>query len=88
MRPVIIFKKFGKLSFLGIPSTTQNHIASSPDWYVYFRFQNVDEYAAINQVETMSVFRLCRKMGQLDDEDIRKIQNGFWNLYGIKMPPH
>ena len=87
VRPVIIFKKFGKLSFVGIPSTTQNHLARSPDWYVHFRFKNIDEYAAINQLETISVFRLYRKMGELDDGDIQKIQNGFWNLYGTKKCP-
>ena len=72
---------------VGIPSTTQNHLARSPDWYVHFRFKNIDEYAAINQLETISVFRLYRKMGELDDGDIQKIQNGFWNLYGTKKCP-
>ena len=85
MRPVIVFKKFGKLSFTGIPTTTQNHMKRSPDWYVHFRLRGVDEYAAINQMGTISVFRLYRKIGQLDDEDARRITEGFINLY-IKCP--
>lgn len=87
IRPVIIFKKFGKLSFMGIPTTTQNHTNRTPDWYVHFKLKDVDEYAAINQIGVTSAFRLYRKMGELDAEDIKKILTGFWNLYGTKMPP-
>ena len=87
LRPVIVFKKFSKLSFTGIPTTTQNHTKRSPDWYVHFRLKGVDEYAAINQIETISSYRLYRKIGELDDEDIRRIRTGLYNLYKIKMPP-
>ena len=35
-RPVIILKKFGRLGFLGIPTTTQHRVGT---WYVPFRAQ-------------------------------------------------
>ena len=85
-RPVVVFKKFSKYGFVGIPLTTQNHTEEAPDWYVYFRFKNRDEFAALNQIETISVYRLYRKIGELDDEDIRRIREGFIKLY-IKNAP-
>ena len=85
-RPVSVYHKFSKYGFMGIPSTTKNHIAVAPDWYVNFKFKGNDEYAALHQLERVSVFRLCRKMGELDDVDIAKIKAGFAKLY-IKNAP-
>lgn len=39
-RPIIILRKFSKLSFFGIPLTSKSHDGS---WYVYFRFQGKDQ---------------------------------------------
>lgn len=86
VRPVVIFKKFSQYGFLGIPLTTQNHLERAPDWYVYFKFQNRNEYAALNQIETISSYRLCRLMGTLDDTDKRRILDGFVRLYYKKIP--
>lgn len=80
-RPVIIFKKFNRFSFVSIPLTTKDHSKKFPDWCLHFNFQGKNEYAMINQIENTSVYRLYRKMGQLDDLDIRKIQNAFSKVY-------
>ena len=85
-RPVIILKKVNRFSFAAIPLTTKDHTDKFPDWYIYFRFQGKDEYAMINQIENMSVFRLCRKMGQIDDLDIERIKTAFKKVY-IKNTP-
>src|SRR3989344_2046680 len=46
-RPIVILKKFGKVSFLGIPTTTKKQKGS---WYVGFKHKGVDEVAMLNQV--------------------------------------
>ena len=80
-RPVIVFKKLDRFSFTAIPLTTKDHTAKYPDKYVHFAFKNKNEFAALHQLENISVFRLQRKIGQLDDEDILKIVNGVKKLY-------
>lgn len=85
-RPVIIYHKFSKYGFMGIPLTTKNHIATAPDWYVHFRFRGNDQFAALQQLERISAFRLCRKIGELDDTDVLRIKDGFAKLY-VKNTP-
>ena len=80
-RPVIIFKKLDRFSFTAIPLTTKDHTKKYPDRYVHFIFKNKDEYAAVHQLENVSVYRLQRKMGHLDDEDIYKIINRVKKFY-------
>ena len=75
-RPVIIFKKFNRFSLVAIPLTTKNHVDKYPDRYIYFKFKDKEEYAAIHQIKNISAFRLQRKIGQLDDGDIKKIVEG------------
>ena len=86
MRPVIVYHKFSRFGFMGIPLTSQDHTAEAPDWYIKFRFKEKDQFAAMHQLERISTFRLCRKMGELDDEDIKKIVAGFAKLYIKKYP--
>ena len=86
MRPVIIFKKFNRVFFTGIPLTTKDHTNEFPDWYVHFTFKGKDEYAGIHQIRNHSAYRLYRKIGELDDVDKAKIYERFLELYK-KMPP-
>lgn len=76
-RPVIIFRKLDRYSFLAIPLTSKEHNGS---WYVPFEFDNRSEVAVISQIEYMSVYRLYRKMGQLSNADFQKIYDGFLDL--------
>ncbi len=85
-RPIVVYRKLSEYGFVGIPLTTQDHTETSPDWYVHFRFRGIDEYAALHQVESVSVYRLYRFVGTLDDEDIDVVKNGFRKLY-IKNTP-
>lgn len=77
-RPVLIFKKFSRFSFSGIPLTTQPHEGT---WYAHFRFQGKDEYAALMQMRPFSVLRLYRKMGDIDDVDKKTIYEAAKALY-------
>lgn len=47
-RPVLILRKLGKYSFMGIPLTSKEH---SGDWYAKFYFRHKAQYAALAQGE-------------------------------------
>lgn len=72
-RPVLVLKKLSKFGFMGIPLTSQAHEGS---WYVKFRFKGKDEYAVLAQLRNLSVKRLYRKMGEVDDTDMKRIRDG------------
>ena len=46
-RPVLVFTKFGRLSFLGIPLTTKRH---DGPWYAEYIFNGETKYAVLCQV--------------------------------------
>ncbi|MBR2543289.1 type II toxin-antitoxin system PemK/MazF family toxin [Candidatus Saccharibacteria bacterium] len=77
-RPVVIFRKLSHLGFMGIPLSTQNH---SGAWYVNFRFQNKEICAVLSQAKVFSTARLYNRLGQIAENDMLKIKNGFSNLY-------
>ena len=77
-RPVIIFKKLDRYSFMAIPVSTKQ---KSGSWYVPFIFKNKNEVAVLSQIKIMSASRLYDKMGELDDADFLKIKDGFKKLY-------
>ena len=77
-RPILIYRKLGSFQFLGIPLTSQEKNGS---WYVNFRFQGKEQYASLNQIRTESIYRLQERMGIADKSDMRKIRQGFLNLY-------
>lgn len=78
-RPVVILKKTGRYSFVGIPLSSQTWHEGT--WYTHFRFQNKEQVAVISQPRSLCVQRLYRKIGQLDDTDLMKIKEGFRQLY-------
>lgn len=77
-RPVIVFSKLSHLGFMGIPLTTQEHTGS---WYVNFRFQGKDVGAVLSQAKVFSTARLYSRLGQVAEDDMEKVRNGFCNLY-------
>lgn len=77
-RPVVILKKFGRLGFLGIPTTTRKRTGS---WYVPFMHKGIEEIAMLNQTRVLSYKRLDRKMGTLDGEDFKKIKGAYVRLF-------
>ena len=79
-RPVLVYKKLGKYTFMGIPLTSQNK-DDEADWYIKFIFQGKNEYAAICQARIMSASRLYSRVGNLTRHDYKLIQAAFSNLY-------
>ena len=77
-RPVLVFKKLSHLGFMGIPLSTQEHGGS---WYVNFRFQSKEVYAALSQAKVFSTARLYTRLGQVAEDDMEKVKAGFRNLY-------
>ena len=77
-RPVIILKKFGRLGFMVVPTTTKEREGS---WYVSFLHQGVKETAMLSQARVLSYKRLHSKMGTLDDEDFKKVKEAFSRLF-------
>ncbi len=77
-RPVLIFKKFGRYSFMGIPLTSKPHKGT---WYASFTFQGKVEYAVLSQARAISVSRLYGRIGELSDPDYDLILNKFRSLY-------
>ena len=77
-RPILIFKKLSKYSFLGIPITSQRKTGS---WYIQFSFRKKKSTAVLSQAKVMSVYRLYNRMGTLDNNDYNRIKEGFRSLY-------
>ncbi|MBU1102109.1 type II toxin-antitoxin system PemK/MazF family toxin [Patescibacteria group bacterium] len=77
-RPVVVLKKFGRISFLGIPTTTH---AREGSWYAAFKHQGIDEVAMLNQARVFSYKRLDRKMGTLDGEDFKNVKEAYARLF-------
>jgi|GluameStandDraft_1065615.scaffolds.fasta_scaffold49570_1 mRNA interferase MazF len=77
-RPVLILRKLGKYSFMGIPLTSKEHEGS---WYAMFYFRNTAQYAALAQARVVSVSRLYKKIGEADRQDIFLVRDKFRQLY-------
>ena len=70
-RPVFVYKKVGRLSFFGIPLTSQ---IKTGDWYVNFLIHGKVETAILSQMRMFSILRLSNKLGQLEPVDIERIK--------------
>ncbi len=77
-QPVLVYHKYNKYSFLGIPLTSQEHTGS---WYVPFKLQQRQNYAVLCQVRNFDAKRLHKRMGKVDENDLKRIIQGFNNLY-------
>ena len=77
-RPIIIYKKLSRYHFLAIPLTSREHEGS---WYVSFLHRGKKQIAVLSQVRVLSLKRLYRKIGQIDDADFERIKKAFRKLY-------
>jgi mRNA interferase MazF len=77
-RPVIVLKKFGRLGFLGIPTTTQHREGT---WYVSFLHKGVRETAVLSQARVFSYKRLHSKMSTLDGTDFHNVKEAYIRLF-------
>ena len=72
VRPVLIYKKFNKNVFLGIPlSTTTNR----GKYYFEFDFREDKQSVAIlSQIKLIDSKRLDRKIGKINEDDFNKLK--------------
>lgn len=73
LRPVLIFKKFSRNTFLGIPLTT-----STKNDIFHFKFiidnNNKINYASLSQIKIFDVKRLHDKLDKMSVEDFNKMK--------------
>ncbi|MBI3442584.1 MAG: type II toxin-antitoxin system PemK/MazF family toxin [Candidatus Sungbacteria bacterium] len=77
-RPVVLIKRFGRFGFLGVPTTTKE---CKGTWYVSFMHKGIRETAMLSQARVFSYKRLDRKIGTLDDEDLKKVKEAYVRLF-------
>lgn len=84
-RPVVIFYKLSRDSFLGVPLSTQKHDGT---WFVPFNFNDRDQTAFLSQIRVMAAERLTQKIGELSDSDFLAIGEKLFVLYFKKILPN
>lgn len=77
-RPVIIFRKLSHGLYFVIPTSTK---AKDGTWYVPFSHNDKNVVACLHQCRVIDYRRLSTKLGQIDTDDYKRIQNGFIKLY-------
>ncbi len=77
-RPVVVFRKLGAFTLLAIPTSTKEKEGT---WYITFRHKGINEIALLSQIRVISFKRLKEKIGQLDEQDMMRIRDGFRKLY-------
>jgi mRNA interferase MazF len=78
-RPVIVFKKMDKDSFLAIPLTTK---IKNGSWYVEIFYNGVERRAILSQARVLDGKRLTEKMGTLSNKNFRNLKKSFLDFYG------
>lgn len=77
-RPVLIFRKLSRETFLGLPLTTQKRKGT---WYVSIRQDNRAVAVILAQARVLDSKRLSSRIGSIDDEDMKKVKTGFASLF-------
>jgi mRNA interferase MazF len=77
-RPVLVFKKYDKYSFLGLPLSTKNKIGS---WYAPVYFLGIPQVVILCQSRVFDYRRLDKRMGELDALGISSVRDAFVTLH-------
>lgn len=77
-RPVLIFKKFTKNSFMGLPLTTHGKRGS---WYVEIEVKNTKQYILLNQARILDKKRLTNKISSINRAYFEKVKKRFIEFY-------
>jgi len=65
-RPVLVFRKFNKDMFWGLPLTSQ--IKEDKPFYFAFSLQSRSQTAVLSQMRVLSSKRLIRRLGKISDK--------------------
>lgn len=77
-RPVLIFRKLSKSTFMGIPTSSQDRKGS---WYVQITLGNIKSVVILSQARLLDYKRLSSKIGELDVVEMNKVKEKFRSLY-------
>ncbi len=78
---MLIFKKFNKAVFVGIPLSTTKKSGK-----YYFEFEFIDKkrsVAILSQIKLFDTKRLLNKIGMMKKEDYENIKNEVRNILGL-----
>ncbi|HCR36017.1 MAG: hypothetical protein UR33_C0009G0043 [Candidatus Woesebacteria bacterium GW2011_GWA2_33_20] len=70
-RPVLVFRKFNKGMFWGIPLTSKT---KKGRFYFSFKFKNRNSTVILSQLRVLSSKRLIRRMGKIGLKSFRNIE--------------
>jgi mRNA-degrading endonuclease toxin of MazEF toxin-antitoxin module len=80
-RPVMIFKKLAKTSFIGLPLSTKEKIGT---WYINVTHsKGIKNCINLSQIRHMDYRRLDKKIGILDASDFNLVKKSMSRLLGI-----
>lgn len=77
-RPVLIFKKYDRYSFLGLPLSTKNKIGT---WYAPISFLGIPQTVILCQSRVFDYRRLDRRMGELSTLEVSGVKKAFAALH-------
>ena len=69
-RPILIIRKYGQSSFLGIPLSTQLHQGR---WYTYIDIKKEKRCVLLSQVGSFSAKRLLSRIGKISVVDFEGV---------------
>ncbi|MDR1089039.1 MAG: type II toxin-antitoxin system PemK/MazF family toxin [Coriobacteriales bacterium] len=78
-RPILIFRKFGAETFLGLPLSTSH---KEGIFYSSFTLNGRKSSVLLSQARVLSQHRLLRNMGRITATDMKCIKQDFHNLIG------
>lgn len=84
LRPVLVYKKLTRTTFLGIPLTSKEKEGN-----YYFKFSYKDNkysYASLNQIRTFDTKRIAYKSGTIKSEDFEILKKQVEEF--VKITPH
>lgn len=77
-RPIFIFRKYDRYSFLGLPLTTKQKKGS---WYVGIHFKEVSQNIVLVQGRVFDYRRLKEKLGELSNTEVEAIHDAYFFLH-------
>jgi len=81
LRPVLILKKFGKYTFLGIPLTSKQKIGK---YYYPITFKNRENRLLFNQIRVFDIRRAKYRLAKIGNLQFNKIIEKFVEITSIK----
>lgn len=77
-RPVLIFRKLSRETFMAIPTTSQERRGT---WYVSVSYGGYQVSVILSQSRIVDAKRLSTRLGRLDERDFKRVKEGFKQLY-------